>query len=86
MGESEKAISLNAEQVAQLCSQLSEMRHKVNNYLTLITAAAEIMHRKTEAAPRMMESIMQQPTKINQEIQRFSDVFETSLGVRPESK
>jgi hypothetical protein len=86
MGEAEKAVSLSSEQVAQLSSQLSEMRHKINNYLTLITAAAEIMQRKAEAAPRMMESIMQQPTKINQEIQRFSDAFESSLGTHRESK
>lgn len=86
MGETDKAITLNADQVAALCSQLSEMRHKVNNYLTLITAAAEIMQRKGEALPRMLDSIMQQPNKINQEIQRFSEAMETTLGSQQEDQ
>ena len=71
MGETEKVITLNAEQVAELGSQLSEMRHQINNYLTLITAATEIMGRKPDTAARMMESILQQPVKINREIRRF---------------
>lgn len=86
MGEMEKVVTLNAEQVAQLGSQLSEMRHQINNYLTLITAATEIMGRKPDTASRMMESILQQPGKINREIRRFSDVFEKSLGIHHEMK
>ena len=86
MGETEKVVTLNAEQVAELDRQLSEMRHQVNNYLTLITAATEIMGRKPDTAARMMESILQQPVKINREIRRFSDAFEKSLGIHHEMK
>jgi hypothetical protein len=78
----EKPIALEPEQIAELNKKLSVMRHNVNNYLALIVAASELLKRKPELAPRMLESIMQQPERVITEMRAFSEAFEVSLGIR----
>ena len=56
--------SLSTEQIAELNQKLSVMRHNVNNHLALIVAASELIRRKPEMAPRLIENIMQQPERI----------------------
>jgi esterase/lipase len=78
-----KPVSLSADQVDELSRKLADMRHNVNNYLSLITAASEIVRRKPEVAERMMNTVDDQPQKIISEIRKFSEEFEKMLGVVP---
>ena len=78
----DKPIALEPDQVAELNKKLSTMRHNVNNYLALIVAASELLKRKPELAPRMMENIMAQPDRIIAEIREFSDSFESILAIK----
>jgi hypothetical protein len=77
----EKPIALAPEQIAELNQKLSVMRHNVNNYLALIVAASELLKRKPELAPRMLENIMQQPERVITEMRAFSEAFEVALGI-----
>lgn len=77
----EKPIALAPDQVAELNSKLSTMRHNVNNHLALIVAASELLKRKPDMAQRMIENIMQQPDRVISEIRAFSDHFETALSI-----
>ena len=77
----EKPIALEPEQIAELNKKLSVMRHNVNNYLALIVAASELLKRKPELAPRMLENIMQQPDRVITEMRAFSEAFEATLGI-----
>jgi len=74
-------VSLSPEQVAELNTRLSEMRHNINNYLALIVAASELIRRKPEMIPRMIDTVSQQPEKIIADIQKFSAEFESALGI-----
>lgn len=78
----DKTIALEPDQVAELNKKLSTMRHNVNNYLALIVAASELLKRKPELAPRMIENIMAQPERVIAEMRAFSDEFEAKLGIK----
>ena len=81
MGMPQTPVTLTPEQVAELNEKLSVTRHDINNNLSLIVAAVELLRRKPELAPRMIESISQQPDKIIAQMRAFSSDFEASLRI-----
>ena len=84
MGLPDKPLALAPDQIAELSRRLSMMRHNVNNHLALIVAASELIRRKPEMAPRLVENILQQPERITQEIREFSDDLEAAIGITRE--
>jgi len=72
---------LTAEQVAELNSKLSNLRHDINNQLSLIMAAVELMHHKPQMAERMMTTLVEQPPKIAEVLVKFSGDFERAFGI-----
>ena len=81
MGLPKNAVTLTPEEIAQLNSKLSDMRHDVNNSLSLIIAAIELIHRKPDMAARMVDTISLQPDKITTQVRAFSDYFEKTYGI-----
>jgi hypothetical protein len=77
----EQPVALNPDQIEELNRKLSDMRHNVNNHLSMITAAAEIALRKPEMLSRVLNTLIEQPQKITNEIHKFSDDFERLLQV-----
>ncbi len=75
-------VALTATQVDELNKQLSTMRHDINNHLSLIMAAVELIRRKPEAAERMAATLTEQPAKITDSMRKFSAQLETTLGVK----
>ncbi|MBI5802618.1 MAG: hypothetical protein HZA92_18085 [Verrucomicrobia bacterium] len=75
------SVTLTPEQIAELNEKLGTARHDINNNLSLIVAAVELMRRKPELAPRMVESISQQPDKIIAQMRAFSAEFEKTFGI-----
>jgi len=74
-------VTLSVEQIAEFNHKLSEFRHGLNNNLSLITAAIELMRRRPETAPQMSETISEQPRKIVAAISEFSGELEKLLGI-----
>ena len=85
MGLPSQPITLSVEQVAELSRKLATMRHDINNTLSLITAAVELLRVKPQMAERMMTTLMEQPPKINSTITEFSKEFERMLGILRET-
>jgi len=75
------ALSLSPEEIEKLNRKLSDMRHSVNNHLTLLTTALELIRRKPDSTPRMLESMADQPQKIRDELVQFSEDFERALKI-----
>ncbi len=73
--------SLSAEQVAELQRQLSTMRHDINNQMSIIVAALELIRFKPDVAEKMFDTISQQPKKVGDSLAKFSAEFETTLGI-----
>jgi hypothetical protein len=81
MGLPQNSVTLTVQQVEELQKKLSTLRHDINNHLSLIVAAAELMKFSPEAAQRMAVTLGEQPPKISEEINRFSGEFEKALGI-----
>ncbi len=74
-------VTLTVEQLADLNRKLSDMRHDINNHLSLIIAAAELVRFKPQTAERMIATLVEQPPKIADALSRFSREFEQALGI-----
>lgn len=74
-------ITLTVQQIEELNKKLSALRHDVNNHLSLIVAAAELIKFNPESASRMCGTLGEQPPKIADEISRFSAELERALGI-----
>ncbi len=77
-------VTLTPEQIQELTQNLSHMRHDINNYLSLLVAAMELIRHKPQTAERMLSAMSEQPPKIAEAMKKFSVEFERALrGGRP---
>ena len=76
-----ESITLSAEQIRELNTKLSDLRHDVNNGLSLMTAAVELIKRRPETAGNMWNTLFEQPRKITDAIAQFSREFEAKLHI-----
>jgi hypothetical protein len=74
-------VTLTPEQLTELNQKLGHMRHEINNQLSLIVAALELLRLKPELRDKMLETLGQQPPKITNEMARFSAEFERAYGI-----
>jgi len=74
-------VTLSVAQLREVNEILTVLRHDVNNSLSLMTAALELIRRRPENATRMWKTLEEQPRKITETITRFSDSLETTLGL-----
>ena len=79
-----ESVTLTAAQVLELNQKLSEMRHDVNNQLSLVLGAAELIRCKPETTPRMVVTLSAAPQRISDQIRKFSDQFENIFGIKHE--
>ena len=81
MGLPTTPVTLTVEQINDLNQKLSTMRHDVNNHLSLILAAVELVRYKPDLLKRMTETLTAQTPKIGTSITGFSQEFEKTLGI-----
>ena len=74
-------VTLTVEQLTDLNRKLSAMRHDINNHLSLIIAASELIRHKPQTADRMVATLVEQPPKIAEALTAFSAAFEHALGI-----
>ncbi len=72
-------ITLSVEQINELNQKLTTLRHDVNNQLSLIMAAVELIRRKPEGSERMLAMLIEQPHKISESLTQFSSDVEAVL-------
>src|SRR5436305_4484024 len=63
--------TLTPEQLTELNQKLSHMRHEINNQLSLVVAALELIRFKPDTRDKMLNTISEQPNKIIAELQKF---------------
>jgi hypothetical protein len=74
-------VTLSVEQINELNRKFTVMRHDVNNQLSLVMAAVELIRRQPEGSERMLAMLVEQPQKISESITKFSDEMETVLRI-----
>jgi hypothetical protein len=75
-------VTLTPEQIAEINTKLSHMRHEINNHLSLVIAAAELIRFKPELRERMSATLSEQPKRISNELNVFSTQFEQLMGIK----
>ena len=86
MGLPSQPVTLTVEQIEELNQKLSNLRHDVNNNLSLILAAVEVIKHRPQMLERMMTTLFEQPPKITAIVSKFSEDFERTLGFSHDSK
>lgn len=74
-------VTLPVEQLAELRTKLSTMRHDIANHLALIVAASELIRLKPQTAERMLVTLIEQPTKISLAVDKFTAEFDQAVGI-----
>ncbi len=78
----EQPVTLTVEQIAALNQELANMRHDINNNLSLVMAAVELIRAKPHMTERMTGTLIEQPPKITNAMLKFSEEFEKSFGIK----
>ena len=73
-------VTLSVEQIEELSRHLANMRHDINNNLSLIMAATELLRHKPQMLERMAGTLIEQPPKITNALGKFSAEFEKAFG------
>ena len=81
MGLPSEPVTLTVAQLDELNRKLSSMRHDINNNLSLIVAALELIRHKPHMTQKMMATLGEQPSRIVEAINTFSREFERALGI-----
>jgi hypothetical protein len=81
MGLPSEPVTLTVAQLDELNRKLSSMRHDINNNLSLIVAAVELIRHKPQMAERMIAALGEQPSRITDTMNKFSAEFERVLGI-----
>ena len=74
-------VTLSVEQLDELNRKLASMRHDINNTLSLIMAAVELIRYKPHMTEKMIATLIEQPPKITDSLGKFSTEFEQVLGI-----
>ena len=81
MGLPKQPVTLTVEQIEDLNRKLSTLRHDINNNLSLIVAAVELIRHRPHMTEKMMATLGEQPSKIGEALTKFSREFERTLGI-----
>ena len=74
-------VTLSVQQIEELNRKLSNLRHDINGDLALVVAAAELIKLNPEIVQRMLSTILEQPPKIRDKVERFSVELEKMFGI-----
>jgi hypothetical protein len=74
-------VNLSVDEIKELNHKLATLRHDINNHLSLIMAATELIRHKPQMMERMMATLVEQPSKITTAISKFSTEFEQTFGI-----
>src|SRR5258706_7564017 len=83
MGLPSQPVTLSIEQLDELNKKLSTMRHDINNHLSLIMAAVGLLRHKTQLAERMIATLIQQPPRGTEAINKIFAQVERTMGNVP---
>ncbi|HWF19256.1 MAG TPA: hypothetical protein VG754_08310 [Verrucomicrobiae bacterium] len=79
-------VNLTVDEIRELNQRLSTMRHDINNNLSLLIAATELMRAKPQMVEKMLDTLCAQPPKISAAMTKFSAEFEKAFHIEREAK
>ena len=86
MAQPIQPVTLTVEQIKELNEKLGGLRHDVNNHLSTLMTAIELVRSRPEMTDRLLTKMNEQPRKISGAIREFSDEFEKAMGIVAQEK
>jgi hypothetical protein len=74
-------VTLSVEQIRELKDKLADLQHDVNNSVSLMLAAVELIRVRPEARESMMDSFSRHPKKIIETVTQFTRSLEGTIGI-----
>ena len=74
-------VTLSVEQIGELNQKLADLRHDINNHVSVMLASTELLRRRPETAERMLVGLAEQPHKIIELITQFSHDLEVAFHI-----
>ena len=81
MNQPTKSVALSVEQIGELNQKLSELRHDLNNNLSLIAATVALIRHRPTVTEQMWNTLAEQPRKIGESFSQFSRDLEAALHI-----
>ena len=78
-------VVLSIAQIEELNQNLANMRHDINNSLSLVMAVAELMRHKPnnpQSMERWLNTLTEHPKKIATALGKFTSDFEQTFGIK----
>ena len=79
-------VTLTVAELEDLNGKLSDMRHDINNHLSLIVAALELIRHKPHMTEKLVKTLSEQPTRITESVRKFSGEFERAMHITRPSR
>ena len=76
--------SIPRDELAQLQSKYSEIKHSVNNALAVMMALAEMSQRRTDYAEKLASAVLTKAPQIVSSLQEFTLALNEKIGPKPE--
>jgi hypothetical protein len=74
-------VTLTVEQIRELKDKIADLQHDVNNSVSLMLAAVELIRGRPESRETMLDSFSRQPKKVLDTVTQFSRSLEGALGI-----
>ncbi len=81
MNQPTKPVALSVEQIGELSQKLANLRHDLNNSLSLIAATVELVRRRPAIPEQMWNTLAEQPRKIGDSFSQFTRELEATLQI-----
>jgi hypothetical protein len=81
MNQPTRPVALSIEQISELNQKLANLRHDLNNSLSLIAATVELVRRRPTVPEQMWNTLAEQPRKIGESFSQFSRDLEAALHI-----
>jgi len=82
MNQPTHPVTLSVEQISELSQKLANLRHDLNNSLSLIAATVELVRRRPSVPDQMWNTLADQPRKIGETFLQFSRDLDAALQVK----
>ena len=76
--------SISQDELTQLQSRYSEIKHSVNNALAVMMALAEMSQRRPDYAEKLASAVLTKAPQIVSSLQEFTLALNEKAGAKPE--
>jgi hypothetical protein len=82
---SDADITISREELAELQSKFSEIKHSINNALAVMMALSEMSQRRPDYSEKLATTVLTKAPQIVSSLQEFTQALNEKTGPKPEA-